>query len=34
MITYKSAEEIEQLAESARLVSTVLLELKKKLRRE
>lgn len=31
MITYKSAEEIERITESARIVSAVLNDLKKKL---
>jgi len=31
MITYKSLGEIEQIAASAKLVSSVLVELKKKL---
>jgi hypothetical protein len=31
MITYKSPREIEQITESTRMVSALLLELKKKL---
>jgi hypothetical protein len=31
MITYKSPREIERIAEVARMVSSLLLELKKKL---
>lgn len=30
MITYKSPAEIEQIAESARMVSALLIEIKKK----